>query len=64
MVGPEVGPVVGVDPPLEYVSNSAIRGAPDALVMTKETFFSDVEEKLMVLGALLPLARTAPVSLF
>ncbi|WP_225852108.1 hypothetical protein [Micromonospora sp. AMSO12t] len=64
LVGPLVGLVVGVDPPLEYVSNSAIRGVPDALVMTKEIFFSDVEEKLMVPGALLPLARTEPVSWF
>ncbi|GLY24531.1 hypothetical protein Misp04_42630 [Micromonospora sp. NBRC 101691] len=62
LVGLEVG--VGFDPPLEYVSNSAIRGVPDPLVMTKEIFFSDVEEKLMVLGALLPLARTEPVSWF
>jgi hypothetical protein len=61
-VGPEVGLVVGVELPLAYVSNSAIRGALDALVMSRVSFFSDVEEKEMVLGLPLPLARTAPVS--
>ena len=63
LVGPEVG-LVGFEPPLEYVANSAIRGAPDALVMSKVSFFNDVEEKLIVLGLPLPLARTAPLSWF
>src|SRR5688572_11422677 len=61
-VGLPVGPVVvGVGfepPPAAYVSNSAIRGALDALVISKVSFFSEVEEKEMVLGLPLPLVRT------
>jgi hypothetical protein len=56
------GLVVGVEPAPAYVSNSAIRGALDALVMSRVSFFSDVEVKEMVLGLPLPLVRTAPVS--
>ncbi|GGN33185.1 hypothetical protein GCM10010109_54960 [Actinoplanes campanulatus] len=62
VVGPAVGLLVGFDPPLAYVSNSEIRGAADALVISKVSFFSDVEENVMVLGLPLPLAREAPVS--
>jgi len=62
VVGPVVGAVVGVELPLAYVSNSAIRGALDALVMSNVSFFSDVEEKEMLLGVPLPLARTEPLS--
>jgi hypothetical protein len=62
VVGPVVGLVVGLELPLEYVSNSAIRGALDAAVMLNVSFFSDVEEKEMVLGLPLPLVRTEPVS--
>ncbi|MBB4762866.1 hypothetical protein ACFQFC_01575 [Amorphoplanes digitatis] len=61
-VGAVVGLVVGVEPPLEYVSNSAIRGALDALVISKVSFFSEVEAKEMVLGLPLPLVRTEPES--
>src|SRR3954469_5724748 len=60
-VGLVVGPVVGVEPPL-YVSNSAIRGALDALRISKVSFFSEGEEKEMVLGLPLPVARTLPES--
>ena len=56
------GPVVGVVLPLAYVSNSAIRGALDALVISKVSFFSAVDENVMVLGLPLPLARTPLVS--
>jgi hypothetical protein len=62
VVGLVVGLVVGVELPLAYVSNSAIRGALDALVMSRVSYFNDVEEKEMVLGLPRPLVRTAPVS--
>src|SRR5687768_6771507 len=62
VVGLAVGLLVGFEPPLAYVSNSAIRGAPDALVISKVSFFSEVAEKEMVLGLPLPLARTVPWS--
>src|SRR3954471_14983955 len=42
VVGPGVGLVVGVELPPAYVSNSAIRGALDALVMSRVSFFSEV----------------------
>src|SRR4051794_30154939 len=61
-VGLAVGLPVGFEPPLAYVSNSAIRGALDAPVMSRVSFFSDVEEKEMVPGLPLPLVRTAPLS--
>src|SRR3712207_2881038 len=61
-VGLPVGPVevgVGFDPPpAAYVSNSEIRGAPEAPVISNVSFFSDVEEKVILLGLPLPLART------
>jgi hypothetical protein len=61
LVGPAVGLLVGLEPPA-YVSNSAIRGALDALVMSRVSFFSEVEENEMVPGLPLPLLRTLPLS--
>lgn len=46
---------------LAYVSNSAMRGVPDALVISKVIFFRETGGKLIT-PAPLPEARTAPVS--
>ncbi len=54
----EDGPRVGQ---LAYVSNSAMRGVPEALVISRVIFFREAGEKLTV-PAPLPEARTAPVS--
>ncbi len=45
-----------------YVSNSAMRGVPEALVISKVIFFRETGEK-PITPAPLPEARTAPVSL-
>ncbi|GAA2576447.1 hypothetical protein GCM10010435_60710 [Winogradskya consettensis] len=62
VVGLAVGVVVGVVLPPAYVSNSAIRGALDAALISKVIFFSEVEVKVTVPGLPLPLFRTALVS--
>lgn len=56
----EGGPRVRVGQ-LAYVSNSAILGVPEALVISKVIFFREVAAKPMT-PLPLPEARTAPVS--